>query len=302
MNEVFVAIVNGAAGGGRSGKLAPAALERLRSQGLDLDVRMTSGPGDATRIAAGAARDGHRRFIAVGGDGTAFEVVNGLSAHFAAATVSGRVSLGFLPLGTGNSFLRDFGCGDLEHAIAALAQRRRRACDVHELARDEGTLHFINLLSMGFVADVGREANARWKSLGVAGYALSVLTTVAKLHAKPLSMRLDGGRDWAQDAILVSFNNSRFTGGHMMMAPYADTSDGELDVVVCGALSRGGLLATFPKIFRGQHVHHHAVVSARAKVVEILDAVPTDLMIDGEVIRGTPRRIEVIPRAIDVFV
>lgn len=238
----------------------------------------------------------------MGGDGTAFEIVNGLSACFGATKADERVSLGFLPLGTGNSFLRDFGKGDLEQAITALATRRRRACDVLTLTRDEGPLHFINLLSLGFVADVGREANERWKSLGVAGYVLSVLTTVAKLEAMPLRMILDAGRRWEQDAVLVSFNNSRFTGGHMMMAPYADTSDGELDVVVCGALSRGALLATFPKIFRGQHVHHHAVISARAKVVEILDATPTDLMIDGEVLRGTPRRIEVLPHAIDVFV
>ena len=72
-------------------------------------------------------------------------------------------------------------------------------------------------------------------------------------------MRVDRGELWEQDMVFVSVCNSRYTGGNMLMAPYADTADGELDIVVCGAMDRRTLLATFPKIFSGRHVHHHAV-------------------------------------------
>ena len=103
--KAYLAIVNPAAGGGRSRKLLGPALERLRSGGVAIELAETKGGGDATRIAREAYRSGQRRFIAVGGDGTSYEIVNGL---FPEALDDERPTLGFLPLGTGNSFLRDF--------------------------------------------------------------------------------------------------------------------------------------------------------------------------------------------------
>ncbi len=109
----YVAIVNPAAGGGRGRKMLCSALERLRAGGVAIDVLETQGAGDATRIAREAYARGQRRFIAVGGDGTSYEVVNGL---FPEASAGERPTLGFLPLGTGNSFLRDFSDRGVEHA------------------------------------------------------------------------------------------------------------------------------------------------------------------------------------------
>ncbi|MGH9681337.1 MAG: acylglycerol kinase family protein, partial [Candidatus Acidiferrales bacterium] len=105
MNEAYFTIVNPAAGGCRCGTLAPRALDRLREAGLALEVRQTRAPGEATILAHEAYAGGFRYFIAVGGDGTGYEIVNGL---FPEALTEGRAALGFLPLGTGNSFLRDF--------------------------------------------------------------------------------------------------------------------------------------------------------------------------------------------------
>src|SRR6266481_6225873 len=101
----FFAIVNPAAGGGRSAKLAGPALGRLREKGLNVDVIASTGPGHALQLAREAYSQGYRRFLAVGGDGTAHEILNGVLAGNPDAS---RISLGFLPLGTGNSFLRDF--------------------------------------------------------------------------------------------------------------------------------------------------------------------------------------------------
>ena len=87
-----------------------------------------------------------------------------------------------------------------------------------------------------------------------------------------------------------------------MMAPYADPGDGELDIVVCGPMNRRTLLTTFPKIFSGKHVHHQLITAARARTVEFFEAAPIDLMVDGEVLRRQPTRIDVLPRALDVVV
>jgi diacylglycerol kinase (ATP) len=298
----FIAIVNPAAGGGRCGKLAASALDELRARGLSVQVHETGGPLDASRIARDLAATGQRHFIAVGGDGTAYEIVNGLGDHLCAEAPSARVRLGFLPLGTGNSFLRDFGPSDPQHGIEALALGRSRACDVMRLTHDSGSLHYLNLLSLGFVAEICVLANRRFKRFGTSGYALGVIVALAQLSSRMLRMRVDESIAWEQAMVFLSVCNSRFTGGNMMMAPYADTSDGLADVVVCGAMNRLTLLTTFPKIFSGLHVHHHAITASRARCLEFHESSPIDLMIDGEVVKHVPKRIDVRPRALDVFV
>src|SRR5260370_574848 len=104
MNRFF-AIVNPAAGGGRSAKLAGPALARLPEKGLKVRCSASTGPGPVVQLAREAYDQGYRRFLAVGGDGTAHEILNGV---FAGRPAVQRIALGFLPLGTGNSFLRDF--------------------------------------------------------------------------------------------------------------------------------------------------------------------------------------------------
>src|SRR2546430_16599827 len=120
----FFAIVNPAGGGGRSAKLAGPALGRLREKGLKVDVIASTGPGHAVQLAREAYDQGYRRFLAVGGDGTAHEILNGVFAERRAVQ---RITLGFLPLGTGNSFLRDFTKdGASAASIQALLQDRSR--------------------------------------------------------------------------------------------------------------------------------------------------------------------------------
>src|SRR5258708_5596487 len=128
--ERFLAIVNPAAGGGKSAKLAGPALARLRKNGLNIDVIASTGPGHAVQLAREAYAQGYRRFLAVGGDGTAHEILNGV---FACNPAAERISLGFLPLGTGNSFLRDFTTEGAEASMRALLENRTRAVDLLRL-------------------------------------------------------------------------------------------------------------------------------------------------------------------------
>jgi YegS/Rv2252/BmrU family lipid kinase len=295
----FLAIVNPAAGGGRCGQRAPAAVERLRSGGLAVDVVETRRAGEATEIARAALREGRRNFVAVGGDGTGFEIVNGVLPE--AGALAQRVGLGFLPLGTGNSFLRDFSTKGADHGVQCLLRGTHHGCDVVRIDHDGGATHFINLASIGFVADVAQLRQHRFRRLGEGGYVLAVVARVAALQAKVFPLRLDGGEWDRRPAVFLSFNNSKFTGGQMMMAPRADTSDGRLDVVRVGQMGRTRLLGAFPKIFHGTHLELPEVSETPAAVVEFALDGPVDVMVDGECLRLALRRMEVLPGAIDVY-
>jgi YegS/Rv2252/BmrU family lipid kinase len=292
----WTAIVNPAAGGGRCGRRAESALAELRARGLELDVHETAGPGDATRIARERYEAGSRRFVAVGGDGTSFEIVNGL---FPARPGDAPV-LAMLPLGTGNSFLRDFGIASAAAAMRAIERRGEHPCDVLRIEHERGVLHAINLVGIGFSAIVGALTNRRYKGLGAAGYVLAVLRTAIDLEYPVYPLRLDGSDTDARPAILVSFCNSRCTAGTMKMAPHAEVADGMLDVIRIGPRSRSSFVASFPSIFRGKHVLKEGVEEKRAKRVELDLPGEIDCMIDGEVMPLALRSIEVVPSALRI--
>ncbi len=296
----YLAIINPAAGGGRCGKLAAETLQRLRTHGLTIEVVETRQPGDATRIARERCAQGFRRFLAGGGDGTSYEIVNGLFPRDAA---SERVSLGFLPLGTGNSFLRDFADNVAEYAIEAIAAGRARACDVIRLKHRDGVLHYINLMSVGFTAEAGELTNRRFKRLGEAGYLAATLLCWLRLHFPVFPLRLDGAAEVDQrPCIYLTFSNSRFTGGKLMIAPFADTADGLIEVTRVGPIGRWDFALTFPKIFSGAHMSHPLISRAAAHRVDFRMSAAVDVMIDGEIVRCEPQTLEVLPLAMDVMV
>jgi len=295
--------VNSAAGGGRCGRLAKTALDKLCAAGVEIDVERTKGAGDATKITRAAYARGQRQFLAVGGDGTAFEIVNGL---FPEAATGSRPTLGFLPLGTGNSFLRDFTDRGAEYAAAAIVAGTRRACDVLRLTHAGGELYFVNLLSMGFTADVASTANRRFKRLGELGYILGVLVCLARLRRRAFPLRVVEDGPAAEfdrrRCLFLTFNNSKFTGGKMMIAPQASTDDGLIEYVRWGPISRIGLLRNFPTLFDGTHVSHPLASRRGARAIEFALEAPVDVMVDGEVLTLECQRIDVLPGAMDVMV
>jgi diacylglycerol kinase (ATP) len=205
--KTFLAILNPNAGGGRCGKLAGPVLNRLRQAGVVFETVETHHPGHAVEIAKDAWRRGIRRFLAVGGDGTSFEIVNGL---FPAAAEEGSETpiLGLLPLGTGNSFLRDFTKDGPQYAFDAIVQGRTHPCDVLCMEHAAGSTHYINLLSMGFPADVCAVTNRRFKSWGPSGYWMGRFACLVRLRREvfPLSMDNESSID-RRRSLLLTFSN-----------------------------------------------------------------------------------------------
>ncbi|MFW6087168.1 MAG: diacylglycerol/lipid kinase family protein [Myxococcota bacterium] len=298
MLEPYVTIVNEAAGGGRCGARFLSLRQTLEAAGVPLEVRHTEGPGHATELARQASASGHRRFLSVGGDGTAFEVLNGL---LPAPAEQGRPTLGILPLGTGNSFLRDFDILDTAAAVAALVRGRSRSCDAVRCDHATGSFHYMNILAIGFAARAGDLTNRRFKALGPGGYVAAVLACVARLEHPVDPIRLDGGPVDERPGAFLSFCNTRYTAGSMLMAPEASPTDGWLDVIRCGALPRGRFVATFPRIFRGTHVHAPGLSQTRVRRVELQDDREQPVMVDGEIQHLRLRALEVVPGALEVI-
>lgn len=293
MSADFYVIVNRAAGGGRAARRAPLALAALRRSGVSLDVAFTEAPKHASVLAREAASAGRRRFLSVGGDGTASEVVNGLMS----AEVAGECELAMLPVGTGNSFLRDFGITDAETASQVIIRGDGRFVDVLRLEHTAGKIHFINTMGTGFVASAGELTNARFKSLGAGGYVAAVLICIARLRYERNTLRCGDELDDAE-TVLTSFSNSQYTGGSMWMAPDADASDGLLDVIRAGRLGRGELASAFAKIFKGTHTQLEKVWTHQVDRVEFVRPTRQAVLIDGDLFHLTPIAIDVLPAAI----
>ncbi len=298
MGQNYLAIVNPTAGGGRSRKLLAPALERLKAGGLEVQVAETRAAGDATEIARAAFARGVRNFIAVGGDGTAYEIVNGL---FPQALGGERPSLAFLPLGTGNSFLRDFSDRGVEYALESLLVHRTRSCDVMRLRHRGGVIHYINLLSMGFSADVATLRARRFSGWGELGYQASIFLTLARFNRRPFPVRLDGSGNFDnRRCLFLTFNNSKFTGGTMMIAPKAEINDGLVEYVRWGPIGRLGLIRNLPGLYDGTHIEHPLAERQAAQRIEFNLDGPVDVMVDGEVLTLHCEELDVLPVALNV--
>jgi len=301
VKKVFFTVINPVAGHGRCGREAGAALERLRSSGVRLEVVETRHAGQGIELVRSAYQGGFRRFLGVGGDGIAYEIVNGL---FPGAESGERPTLAMLPLGTGNSFLRDFTTEqEVEYATQAILDGRSRPCDVLRMKHRGGVIHFINLLSVGFAAEAAAVTNRKYKRWGHLGYLLGVLTCLVRFDRRPFPHRLDGEEEIdRRPCLFLTFNNSKFTGRTMMIAPRADTADGLIEYVRWGPIGRVGLLANLRTLYDGSHIQHPLASRRAVKRVEFRLDSPVDVMVDGEVQTLHCETLDILPSAINVMV
>lgn len=303
MIDTFLAVVNPVAGHGRCGRQAGPALERLRAAGVKIEAVETQHPGHGIELTREAYGRGFRRFLAVGGDGVSFEIVNGLFPG-AESQSGARPTLAMLPLGTGNSFLRDFASErPVEFATQALLEGRARPCDVLRMTHRDGIIHFINLLSVGFAADAAAVTNRKFKRWGHLGYLLGVITCLARLERRGFPHSLDGEPEIdRRSCLFLTFNNSKFTGRTMMIAPKADTADGLIEYVRWGPIARIGLLRNLPTLYDGSHLDHPLASRRAVRRVDFYLDGPVDVMVDGEVLTLHCESLEVLPSALTVMV
>lgn len=293
-----VLIVNPTAGRGAAGRRVPEIRRLLGAAGRDWAWHYTRARGDATRLAREAALGGTKRVIAVGGDGTLHEVVNGILGTDATA--------GLIPFGTGNDFARGVGLfGSLETACRAAAGDTVRQIDVGVItgADTEGERHFLVLAGTGYDARTAQTVNAGIRHLsGALAYVWGAILTLRTFEPFALTLTLDGDPPRRLQAMFASFANVATTGGGMKIAPGATPDDGCLDICLVETVSKPALLYQLTQVFSGKHVNHSAVTMLRARTILVDADPPQPLLIDGEVCGTTPAKITLLPGALPFLV
>ncbi len=297
MSSAPLIVINPTAGGGRAGRLIPWIRERLELR-PDVEVRETIRRGDAEEMAAGARAAGHDRVVAVGGDGTVQEVVNGLLAHGAA----GAPELGIVPVGTGNDLARSLGLPtDPGEAWTMAIGSSTRDLDVGHATNGDGRERwFASAGGIGFDAQVATAMATRagWQA-GRAGYLLTTLSELRRFENRHIRLTIDG-LEINRSVLFVAFANGEYYGGGMRIAPGATTDDGLLNVCVVGDISRMTALRQMPNLYRGTHVHHAAVSTHVGAELAIEGDAATHAHLDGEPFGAIPLQVRIAPHALRV--
>ncbi len=298
-----VFVVNPRSANGGTGARWPALEAYLRDLGMEGETRYTTAPDDARRLTVEALARGVRLVVAVGGDGTINEVVNGF---FDPSVSSSGAELGILPCGTGGDLIRTLDISrNPYHAAEQLLKGSARKLDVG-LARfqsggREVERYFVNIAEAGLGGAVVERVNRTSKALGgFASFLAGTLATFATYRPGELTLAVDGGAPRTLRAWNVVVGNGCYFGGGMRILPDARPDDGLFDVMVVGDVPRSALFANVAAIYRGTHLRQAGVEHFRAREVTVDSAVPLLLDLDGEQPGTTRVTFQVVPGALTV--
>ncbi|TIC87854.1 YegS/Rv2252/BmrU family lipid kinase [Nocardioides sp. GY 10113] len=288
MRDVVV-LTNPTAGGGRAPRVRDEALPWLRGAGWQVRSLVGRDAEEAADLARKALADGADALVVCGGDG----LVN-LGLQLVAGT---DVALGLLPAGGGNDLARYLGVPRSGGGAAArhLLAAHPRPIDLARL----GDRYYATVLAAGFDAVVNERANRMRRPRGQARYTLATLAELRTFRPRPYVLDLDGV-EVRLEASLVAVGNGPSYGGGLRICEGADLHDGLLDVVVVGPLTRADLVRTYPRLFRGSHVHHPQFERHRATRVTVT---APDIVgyADGERFGALPLTVESVPAAVQVL-
>jgi diacylglycerol kinase (ATP) len=283
-------LTNPTSGKGRGAKVVDAVLPRLRDAGYVVRNLVGRDADEALDLARGCVADGLGTLVVVGGDGM---------VHLALQAVAGtETRLGLVPAGTGNDVARYFDLPRKDPVAATdviIGGKERRV----DLARI-GSTYFLTVLAAGFDAIVNERANQMSWPTGQMRYNLATLAELRTFKPIPYVLDIDGEQH-RFDAMMVAVGNGPSFGGGLRITEGAVLDDGLLDVVVIRPMSKVELIRTYPKLFKGTHVHHPDYRHHHAKKVTIA-APGITAYADGERIAALPLTVEVAPLALRVLV
>jgi YegS/Rv2252/BmrU family lipid kinase len=293
-------ISNPTAGSGSAVRRLPALKRLLEERGIPAEFVETRAPGDATRLVHEARGDGVECLLVMGGDGTLNEVSQGYLNADGEPLPGPDIAL--VPSGTGGDFRKTFALGStLEEAVERLATAEARPLDLGllELTAHSGeTIRraFLNITSFGLGGLTDRLVNAGPKWIGGrAAFFVGSLRALISYENAPVRLRVDG-EIWLEAPIVnVAIANGRYFGGGMKIAPDADPSDGQFDVIAMHDMTRAQGVALAPRLYQGTHVGQPGVRVTRGARIEAESLVPrAEVLIDmdGE----TPGRLPLVAR------
>lgn len=303
----IVAIVNPEAGAGTCRKRWLRFLRYLSRSGSNFEIvtLWTEGPGHAVELASEAVSKQTKRIIAVGGDGTVHEVINGILRS--TEPTRPETSLFIMPFGRGNDYAEMLGIPhDFEELVALLQNQHEVILDAgviecHDISGERKVHYFNNIVGLGFDASVAHRTQRADRKIPFSFvYLYSILRELSHLQTYSLDVQFDHQSLTIQTFLFV-IAIGRCFGGGLKIAPFADPRDGLFDVIWAESISRMEILRLLPRVYRGQHLDHPAVHSIRCASLTITSNRPAPIEAEGEIIGYSPLAISIQPRRLRVM-
>jgi diacylglycerol kinase (ATP) len=306
MTSVFgplTLICNTSSGRGGVAKSLPEIQAHLEKRELEYELRYTESAGDAARIAREALDSGRRFLVAVGGDGTVHEVVNGMIEDD--KPVNAEAVFGVVAAGTGSDFIKTFGIPSLPgHAVAHLDGDESFPIDIGKITYDENgqekVRYFANIAEVGLGSEVVARAGRLPRWLGPTLYLVAFWLSMRKHRPARVAIDLvDRTYEGRMNNLIVA--NGQFFGGGMKIAPKAAPTDGVLDILI-EHVRKKEALSMIMKIYKGEHLPHPDIEEAKRARVEVSADRPLLIEADGEIIGNTPASFEILKELLNLKV
>tara|TARA_B100000003_G_scaffold133523_1_gene119743 strand:+ start:416 stop:1303 length:888 start_codon:yes stop_codon:yes gene_type:complete len=266
------------------------------SAGTNITVLHTEYAGHAFDFANTLDFVGYDGLCAIGGDGTMYELINGMLKR----DDNHKIPIGLITGGTGNSFMYDVDCLDPIDAAKRIVQHNLRPLDIAKVNANGELFYSFNIIGWGLATDAGKLAEKlRW--LGGVRYDVASIIEVLKGKDRIATLTLDE-EVIKENFIFIIGCNTIHTGKAMKMAPLAQLNDGKIDLIIVRKTSRINLLKLFPKLFSGDHIKSPLVEYRQVQNFSISLEETNDLTIDGEIIGTTPLNVQMVPKMVNVLV
>ncbi len=299
-------IINPVSAGGRTGRDWPATQARLEGLLGPLEAHFTERAGEAVGLTAAALAAGAGTIIALGGDGTFSEVLNGFMDPATELPRNPDAVMGLISSGTGADYVRSLaGVGDRQAQIAAIARGEVKPVDVGviELQGPDGLPRkrfFLNACSLGLSAAIANRVNLDRAGKAASGrfsYLISAFRVLIKQRASPIEVAFDGGPAETRKLVMLALMNGKYAGGGLQLGPMAALDSGRLEAIEIGDVGPLDLMLNAHRLFRGTHLSHPAISHRPARLLEARSATEVAIRMeaDGELIGRLPARIRVLP-------
>jgi len=236
--------------------------------------------------------------ISIGGDGSISTICNGLMK----INIDKRLPILPLPCGSGNSFLKDFNIHSIKDSIKKFKKNNQTMVDVFLVEEINGNFKWycINVIGLGFISNIAKYGEEKFNKLGALKYIFSTLFTLKEFKPYDTKIKYNNyiKKFNSKKVFFISISNSKFTGGKIMIAPYAKFNDGLMDVVILHDISRLRFLNGFRKVFKGKHINDKGCFYFKTKDIEIHANPEYLIMPDGELEGKSPIKVKVIPKQI----
>jgi diacylglycerol kinase (ATP) len=297
-------ILNPWAGRGAAGQRRGVLEAALTQAGVPFDLVTTHARGGATELAWQAIDRGYDPIVAVGGDGTINEIVNGIKG--AETSLGRRARLGIIPLGTGSDFIKTLDgvdANDIAGGVRRIAGGVPHTVDIGRVQVADGdTRYFINAVGMGLDAQVAAESLKLTRLKGMAVYLVAIIRALANYRAHPMTVEYDGQR-LHRRLLFASIANGRCQGAGFWLTPSALIDDGLLDLCLVDNMRLDQIIRHIPRLMEGTHTSLKQVTMGRARNIRVTCSAPLPVATDGEVISIAARDItvETLPAALEVL-